>query len=179
MPQLSQAASAPPPTKPTSADIVLLAAAQSAELAVRDVYADAIATGLFSDEQIEVLTMFHDHHTAYAQALNGLLSKSAPNSRNQMLYVSYASRAKSSATAFSALHELENILVSTHTDLLGRLIGLDGAALVASIVIVESRHAAVFGTTPDLNISSALINQSSSLLSVAPAEAVTTTTVAG
>lgn len=184
MPQLKPAASAPPPTRPSSADVELLAVAQGAELAVRDIYADVIAAGALSDEQLAVLAMFHDHHNEYAQALNGLLSKNAPNTRNQMLYSTFASRAKSTATALSVLHELENILVSTNTDLLGRLVGLDGAKLVASIVIVESRHAAVFGSTPELIISAALINESSSLLSAipntsAPADVSTTTTVAG
>lgn len=184
MPQSKPAAAAPPPTRPTSADVELLAVAQGAELAVRDLYAEAIESGAFSGEQLAVLTMFHDHHNEYAQALNGLLSKNAPNTRNQVLYSTFASRAKSTATALSALHELENILVSTHTDLLGRLVGLDGAKLVASITIVESRHAAVFGSTPEIIISAALLNESSSLLSAlpspsAPADVSTTTTVVG
>ncbi len=183
MPQLKPAAAAPPPTRPTSADVELLAVAQGAELAVRDIYADVIAARAFSDEQLAVLTMFHDHHNEYAQALNGLLSKNAPNARNQMLYSTFASRAKSTTTALSALQELENILVSTHTDLIGRLVGLDGAKLVASIAIVESRHAAVFSSTPEMIISAALINQTSSLLSAKPRPSATadvsTTTTAG
>lgn len=184
MPQLKPAAAAPPPTRPSNADVELLAVAQGAELAVRDLYADAIALGAFSDEQLLVLTLFHDHHNEYAQALNGLLSKNAPNMRSQDLYSSFASRTLSAATALSALHELENILVSTYIDLLSRLVGLDGAKLVASIVIVESRHAAVFGSTPELIISEALINESSSLLAAIPRPSVatdtsTTTTVAG
>ena len=183
MPQLNPAAQAPP-TRPTSADIELLAIAQGAELAVRDLYGDAIESAKFSDEQMAVLTMFHEHHTEYAQALNGLLSKNAPNTRSQELYSSFTSMTKSTATALSALQELENILVSTHTDLLGRLVGLDGAKLVASIAIVESRHAAVFGSTPELNISEALKNESNSLLAAIPrppttADVSTTTTVAG
>ena len=183
MPQLNPAAEAPP-TRPTSADIELLAVAQGAELAVRDLYGDAIESGTFSDEQVAVLTMFQEHHTEYAQSLNGLLSKNAPNTRSHELYSSFANTTKSTATALSALHELENILVSTHTDLLGRLAGLDGAKLVASIAIVESRHAAVFGSTPEMNISNALTNDSISLLAAIPrppstTDVSTTTTAAG
>ena len=42
-----------------------------------------------------------------------------------------------------AASKLESTAVATHTDLLGKLQGTDGAALLASILIVEARHGTV------------------------------------
>lgn len=153
-----------PPKQPTEADIELLGVAQSAELAVRDLYSAALIFGRFSDEQQSVLQLFRDHHTAYVQALNGFLGKSATSKRNESLFASFADQVRSTATALSALQSLENILVATHTDVVGSLIGLDGANLMASILVVEARHAAIFGSTPDMNLDAALSDSAESLL---------------
>ena len=40
-------------------------------------------------------------------------------------------------------YEVEWIAVATHTDLLRQLQGVDGSRKIASILIVEARHAAV------------------------------------
>lgn len=160
-----------PLKQPTAADIVLLSAAQSAELAVRELYDVALGTGGFSDVQRSVLELFRDHHTAYVQALNGLLGKSAPNSRNESLFSSYTDQVQSATTSLTALQELENILVATHTDIVGSLVGLDGANLMASILMVEARHAAVFGSAPAMDVAAALDDGDGSL--------VTSTTVGG
>ena len=70
-------------------------------------------------------------------------------------------------------------MVATHTDILSSLQGLDGATLVASIITVEARQAAVFGTLPNSNLSSALNSAASSLApNAAPAATTTETTVA-
>jgi hypothetical protein len=78
------------------------------------------------------------------------------------------------------LQSVENTMVATHTDILSSLEGLDGATLVASIITVEARHAAVFGTLPSSNLSNALNSAATSLApNAAPAAATTTeTTVA-
>lgn len=152
------------PKQPIEADVALLNAAQGAELAVRDVYNAALVVGGFSDEQQSVLELFRDHHTAYSQSLNGLLGKSASNTRSESLYTSYTSQLKSTATSLLALQSLENILVATHTDIVGSLGDLDGASLMASILIVEARHAAVFGSAPTMNIEVALNDDATSLV---------------
>jgi hypothetical protein len=78
--------------------------------------------------------------------------------------------------AYRALQTLENTLVATHTDILSKLDNHDAAVLVASIITVEARHAAVFGVLPTMNLASALDNTASS---IAPASSATVeTTVA-
>jgi hypothetical protein len=76
------------------------------------------------------------------------------------------------------LQSIENTMVATHTDILSSLEGLDGATLVASIITVEARQAAVFGTLPNLNLSDALNSAASSLAPNAAPAATTETTVA-
>lgn len=157
-----------PPKQPTESDFVLLSAAQSAELAVRDLYIVALDNGNFSDVQIGVLELFRDHHTAYAQALNGILGKSSTTERNEPLIERFLDQVRSSTTALVALQSLENILVATHTVIVGSLIGLDASNLIASILIVEARHAAVFGSAPKLNIADALNDVAESLVPPSP-----------
>jgi hypothetical protein len=70
-------------------------------------------------------------------------------------------------------------MVATHTDILSSLQGMDGATLVASIITVEARHAAVFGNLPTANLSSELNSAATSLApNAAPTATTTETTVA-
>lgn len=137
---------------------------QSAELAVRDLYDTALRAGAFSDEQTGVLQLFRDHHTAYAQAINGIIGKSAINKRNESLYSSNSDLVTASTTSLPTLQSLENILVATHTTIVGSLIGMDAVTLIASILIVEARHAAVFGSAPKMDVASALNDVAVSLV---------------
>ncbi len=137
---------------------------QSAELAVRDLYDTALRAGAFSDEQTGVLQLFRDHHTAYAQAINGIIGKSAINKRNESLYSSNSDLVTASTTSLPTLQSLENILVATHTTIVGSLIGMDAVTLIASILIVEARHAAVFGSAPKMDVASALNDVAASLV---------------
>lgn len=165
MPQVKTGAPhAVPAMQPTEADIALLRTAQSAELTVRDLYNAALAAGSFPDAQLSVLELFRDHHTAYAQSLNGLLSKSAASTRSESMYSSYLAQVQSANTSLLALQTLENILVATYIDIVGSLVSLNGANLAASILIVEAGHAAVFGSAPTFNITSALNDDAVSLI---------------
>lgn len=153
-----------PPKQPTEADLVMLNDAQSAELAVRDLYDTALRAGAFSDVQVSVLELFRDHHTTYAQALNGVIGKSAINKRNESLYSRNSDLVTASTTSLPTLQSLENILVATHTTIVGSLIGLDAVTLIASILIVEARHAAVFSSAPKMDVASALNDAAESLV---------------
>ncbi|MEK7410077.1 MAG: ferritin-like domain-containing protein [Actinomycetota bacterium] len=153
-----------PLKQPPDADLVLLNTAQSAELAVRDLYNEELSVRAFSDVQKSVLELFRDHHTAYAQALNGLLGKLASNERNESLFASYTRRGRSTEESLLTLQSLENILVATHTSIVGSLENLDGANLVASILMVEARHAAVFSSAPTMDITAALNDVAGSLV---------------
>jgi len=146
------------------ADKALLIVAQSAELAVHDLYLNAIAKAGFAGDELATMQLFADHHLAYVQAIGGLLGSDAPFERNDTIYQQYLSATSSRATAASTLQALENTLAATHTDILSRIVGTNGAELIASIIVVEARHAAIFGTLPTLSLSSALENPAASLL---------------
>lgn len=159
-----------PPRRPTSADIELLALAQSAELTARDLYEQAVAAGAGGDH-VASLVAVAAHHDAYAQSLSALLGTDAPQARNDALFSSLQSGFGSDTESMAlAAHELENTLVVTHTDLLGLLEGTEGAALVASILIGESRHcaamAALAGKSPVSDID--LFLTTSDVASLAP-----------
>jgi len=175
----SAAAPTAPPNMPTTADKQLLDFALSAELSVHDLYLKAIDSGMLSADEKLMMQMFSEHHKAYAQSLNGLLGKEASNTRNEALFSTYAGQLTSAQAMSRVLQSVENTMVATHTDILSSLQGLDGATLVASIITVEARHAAVFGTLPNLSLSSALSSAASSLApNAAPAATTTETTVA-
>ena len=161
---------------PTSGDKELLIVAQSAEMAVHDLYKNAVAKAGFAGDELATIDMFAEHHLAYAQAIGGLLGSEAPFERSETIYQQFVAATSSSATAGRTLQALENTLAATHTDILSRLEGSDGAELVASIISVEARHAALFGVLPTLSLSSALDNPASSLLPPAAAATTPTTT---
>ena len=175
----SAAAPSAPTKMPTTADKQLLDFALSAELSVHDLYLKAIDSGMLSADEKLMMQMFSEHHKAYAQSLNGLLGKEASNTRNEALFSTSAGQLTSAQAMSRVLQSVENTMVATHTDILSSLQGLDGATLVASIITVEARHAAVFGTLPNLSLSSALNSAASSLApNAAPAATTTETTVA-
>ncbi|CAB4904187.1 unannotated protein [freshwater metagenome] len=177
--KISSAAPPAPPKMPTSADKQLLDFALSAELSVHDLYVKAIDSGMLSADEKVLMEMFSEHHKSYAQSLNGLLGKAATNTRNEALYSTYAGQLVSAQAMNRVLQSVENTMVATHTDILSSLQGLDGATLVASIITVEARHAAVFGTLPSPSLTDALNSAASSLApNAAPAAATTETTVA-
>jgi len=47
------------------------------------------------------------------------------------------------SSILDAAYKLESTAVATHTDILSKLTGTDGAGLTASILIVEARHGTV------------------------------------
>ena len=167
-----------PSERPNAADSELLAFAQGAELAVHDLYTKAVDSGRFTGDELTMLEQFAAHHLAYAQSINGLIGKDATNQRNEGVYAAYASQMSTGPSAYRALQALENTLVATHTDILSNLENHDAAVLVASIITVEARHAAVFGVLPNLNLASALDNTASSIAPASSAAATTETTVA-
>jgi len=169
-----------PPAQPTEADKQLLQFAQGVEFAARDLYKKATDSGKFAGDELAMLTLFGEHHNSYAQAINGLIGKAATNARNESLYSSHVGQLASSQSAYASLQSLENTLATTNTDILGQLLGTDAAKILASIITIEARMAAVFGTLPALSLTSALNSSGNSLapkIAQAPA-APTETTVA-
>lgn len=147
-------------TPPTPADLTLLAFANEAELAARDLLAIAAAQSAFSADEQAMLVTLHDHHLAAAQAINGLIGAKASNQRAASVFDSFASRVRGSnaGTIYDAIRELENTLVSTHLSLVGSLEGTEGAALVASILSVQARRAATLALLAGRSFTIALAN---------------------
>ena len=134
-----------PPRRPTAADNALLTFAQKVEMTVRDLYDEAINAQVFTDAAVaETVTTIREAHEAYSQSLSGLLGRVAPNTRDETLFKDLQQGfAGDDASVAAAAADLENIAVATHTDLLGQLVGTDGATLIASILVVEARFATV------------------------------------
>lgn len=84
------------------------------------------------------LTLIHDHHLAYAQALKGALGTAATAPSSSPL----AAMNGGIASIASTLARLEEETVDAHLAILAGLRGTSAAALVASIITVEARHVA-------------------------------------
>jgi hypothetical protein len=99
-------------------------------------YAASVAKAS-GDEKI-ALTLLHDHHNAYVDAIKGYLGSDASKSNEAAL----ASGSGSLVQIATQLASLEEQTVTLHTASLGTLVGLNAATLIASIITVEARHAA-------------------------------------
>jgi hypothetical protein len=137
------------PKYPTDNDVGILQIAQMAELSMVELYG-SILEGYDDEQWVPVLEVFRGHHKAYAASLSGLLGRNAPNMPSQKLLDTLSKSADDEPLA--RLAQLEQTLSSTHTTLLGALEATDGAALIASIIPVEARHAAVLGAASGLGL---------------------------
>lgn len=132
-----------PPKQPTTADAVLLSYALGLEFAMVDIYARATVAS--KDDLKAVAELFGAHHRAAAQSLTGLLGRKAATGRNEKFYAEHSAKIIGGAAKDTAaqLAGLENAMVATHLRMLGTLRGIDGATLIASIIPIEARQAAV------------------------------------
>jgi hypothetical protein len=136
-----------PPKRPTAGDIALLAFAQTVELTIRDLYDVALVAKSFEGVTAETITTIREAHEAYAQSISGIIGGSAPGQRSDKLYIALRNGFTGDATSVArAAADLENVAVVTHTETLGSLIGIDAAGLIASMLVVEARHATVLHT---------------------------------
>ncbi|CAN5527974.1 hypothetical protein BH10ACT2_BH10ACT2_06820 [soil metagenome] len=159
-----------PPRRPTNDDIALLGAAQQIELTARALYDVAIDAGAWSDTELTVVATIREAHEASAQALAGMLGGDAPGEMSQSLYASLVSGFRGSISArLEAAYNLESAAVATHHELLGQLIGTDGATLIAAVQSAEARHGTVLA---DLNgqtvVSTLLVEDEAAALEVNP-----------
>ncbi|HRC46829.1 MAG TPA: ferritin-like domain-containing protein [Ilumatobacteraceae bacterium] len=133
-----------PPQRPTADDVALLSFVQQVEVTATALYGEAIAIGGWSDEQAVVVTFIRDAHRAYAQSLSGMLGRSAPNNMSQELFDGLRSDFVGDvAGVLAAAQAFESSAVATHGDVIAKLQGTDGAALLASIQIAEARFCTV------------------------------------
>jgi hypothetical protein len=136
-----------PPLRPTADDVTLLGFAQGVEMAARSLYDTALATSSLSGTDRDVILTIRESHDAYVQGISGLLGREAPLQVNADVVAAFeAAFAGSTADMLAAAYSIESTAVATHRDILGALQGLDGANLVASILIVEARHGTVLAS---------------------------------
>jgi hypothetical protein len=130
-----------PPKRPTTPDLVLLNFAESVELTARDLYQASIDAGAKDD----LITLLVTNHRGYADVIRGILGTRSIGIRNNDLYDDLSSTfATADLRALAPVaYDLESTLAATHADLLAGLEGTDGARIIASILIVEARQAAV------------------------------------
>lgn len=136
----------------SDADINLLATAQAFELSFRDIYANVVSRAKQTGEELALIKLMHEHHVAYEQTLNGVLSKRAANSRNDEVFTKYFAALSDSSKTWQTLLDLENFAVATHTTILETLASAKHAEVIASIITVEARHAAMIASiiSPDI-----------------------------
>ncbi len=153
-----------PPERPSDDDLTLLRFAQAAELAAKSLYDTALA-GELGETTTAALTHIRDAHQAFAQALGAEIGKSAPGKPDAaVVEASIDAFGGGRSSVLAAGFELENVLVATHTDVIGLLLGVDGGRLIGSIITAEARHALVLGDlagTTDLD--ELLINNATAL----------------
>lgn len=131
----SASAAAPQPND----DVQITELAIAYELAARDLYDDAIGAGS-TDELWYVL---REQHESYAQRVSGRVGKPADTSSASLYDALSAGFA--SAEPIAAAMELENTLAATHTEWLATVTDRNVAIALASVIAMESRHAAVLG----------------------------------
>lgn len=144
LPMLSGTAAADgtSPKKPTDDDLEVLGVAQRLELSLRDVYDDAISgVAGWTDEQAAVMVALREAHEEFANALSSMLGTDAPGKRSEVAYAEL--RVDTGGTPGDAIVELwavESRATATHLEVLGSLVGTDGAELTAAIITAEARH---------------------------------------
>lgn len=118
----------------------LLGLAMQLELTARDLYDEAIAAGA----SLPLFSILREQHESYAQAIAGATGLSARGRNEDVFSANRAAFASSDDTAVAAAgYQLESIASATHQALLGAIAEIPSARLVASICIMESRHATV------------------------------------
>lgn len=145
-------------------DTKLLAFAQTLELTTRDVYVNVVGRKSLGDDERALLEQFHAHHVAYEQTLNGLLSKNAANKRDEVIYESFVAKLFEAQNIWSALLEIENTMIASHTKAIETIESAKVAALLASMITVEARHAAILASQTTTNLSAALDNNTTALV---------------
>ena len=135
-----------PPKRPTDDDVSLLGFAQSIELATRDLYDISLGATSFDPDVRAVIATLRESHDAYAASLSAILGREAPQVANSIVKDLKDSFGGDATTVLQSAYHLESVAVATHIDILGKLQGTDGAALIASILIVEARHGTVLAS---------------------------------
>lgn len=143
--EASTATTVAPPNR-DNADNNTLNALARREAQMVATYAAAIKVTT-DDNDVAALTLIHDHHVAYAQALVGYLGNNATNTGATNALGTPSGTFSSDANQLAGL---ESATMNQHIDALNTLNGLDAATLVASIITMEARHSAALALVSGL-----------------------------
>jgi len=146
------------------ADTKLLAFAQALELSIRDVYATLVERGTKTGDELAILELMHSHHVAYQQSLNGVLGKKAATTRNDEVFTKTVAALSDPSQTWPVLLDLENTAVATHSAIVERIESPKAASLIASVVMLGARHAAIISTLISTNLGQALDNPAQALV---------------
>jgi hypothetical protein len=142
-----------PPKQAEGEDLVILAYAQSLELAAVEVY--KLALPKVSADVLPIATAFGGHHEQHAQAISGLAAKAALGEANRTVVNEFGRRVSAASDQTAALRvafELETAVASTYLAALGELRSTNPATSLASILPIEARHAVVLGQAIGLDL---------------------------
>jgi len=150
-----------PPERPTPGDQVLLNFAGGVELAAQSCYdnvLDRVRSGqlTFDQDTLTAIEVFRQHHLSYAQSIAAMLGKLAAIVPDPAALAAFGTAFSTGSTddIIDAAKQLEDIACATNLSLIPQLTGTDGAALLASILIVEGQHSTALqvlsGDSPDL-----------------------------
>lgn len=131
----------------TDGDIAVFA--ESVELAAVEAYKAAAGSGKLQPAVVEVGTTFAGHHAEHAKAFAGASGGKATGKPNPKLLEAVGGQlgsAKDQAAILTIAYDLENAAAATYLFALGALKSEAALALTASILPVESQHAAVLGS---------------------------------
>jgi hypothetical protein len=125
-----------PPDR-SAADVAVINSLIEREASMVATYKAAV--GSVTGDDLAALLTIHGHHIAYVESLSAYLGTEAATPSGARLALS-VSGGYSSIAAQLAAHE--GATADAHIAALGRIEGIDAAALVASIVTVVARHRA-------------------------------------
>lgn len=130
-----------PPDRPTAEDVGLLQFVQSVELGIVSLYDRAL--GAAGDQGASLLVTMREAHQAYGQNIGALIGSTDAEASSDVIDAFGAGFDASGNELLTAAYDLESAALATHQDLVGRLVGVDGAALVASILMAGARHCTI------------------------------------
>jgi hypothetical protein len=144
-----------PPRQPDDDDRALLGFIQSLELTAVAAYGIAIDSKKLSDTVGGIAVIFQAHHRQHAQATGSLAGPAAPNVANASLVAAFGPQFQAAAAEKDLLqlaYQVENAAAATYAAALAQITGTDPAAVLASILPIESRHAIVLGQALGIEI---------------------------
>lgn len=143
------------PRRPEPGDIDVLTFAQSLELAAVAAYGEIVDSGQLDDETTKVARLFQRHHQEHADAFAGMAGSAAPNEANAAYLDELSGSVEDAADQEALLRvalDIENRAAAFYIGALEDLVALEPAALVASIVPIDGRHAVVIAQAIGLDL---------------------------